>query len=134
MARSIAALLGIVLASMLPLAAASEEAQDKEAIYVSMHPHLLTNLAGGRQFVQMKAQALVNNEDTQQALQLHMPAVRHALLMHLGELRPEELRSVQQKQKFLDDAVAIMREVLDKYAAGVGAGVEGMFITSMVIQ
>lgn len=103
------------------------------AIYVSMHPHFLTNLADGKSFVQIKAQAMVSNEATQTALRLHMPAVRHELLMLLGEMKAADLKGVEQKQKFLDSAVAVMREVLTEMQAE-AADVEGMFITSMVIQ
>ena len=66
------------------------------AIYVSMHPHFLTNLADGKSFVQIKAQAMVSNEATQTALRLHMPAVRHELLMLLGEMKATDLKGVEQ--------------------------------------
>lgn len=115
------------------LASGDAEAEKTPGIYVSMHPHFLTNLAGGKQFVQIKAQAMVSNEATQSALRLHMPAVRHELLMLLGDMRAEDLKGVAQKQAFLDNAVAVMRTVLtDRHAEA--ADVQGMFITSMVIQ
>ena len=116
-------------------AGASEEGQAAKppSIYVSMHPHFLTNLADGKHFVQIKAQAMVANEETESALQLHMPAVRHELLMLLGDMQAADLKGVKQKQQFLEHAVEVMRDVLTERQAA-AADVEGMFITSMVIQ
>ncbi len=135
MLRILIPLLGAVLALTGPLSHAEEEAQEpaSKSIYVSMHPHFLTNLADGKHFVQIKAQAMVANEETQSALKLHMPAVRHELLMLLGDMQAADLKGVAQKQQFLDNAVAVMREVLIQRQAP-AADVEGMFITSMVIQ
>ena len=113
--------------------AGDSDASNQPKIYVSMHPHFLTNLADGKQFVQIKAQAMVSNEATQSALRLHMPAVRHELLMLLGDMQPADLKGVKQKQLFLDNAVAVMREILTERRAE-AADVDGMFITSMVIQ
>jgi len=110
----------------------SEDAKPA-SIYVSMHPHFLTNLADGKKFVQIKAQAMVSNEATQEALRLHMPAVRHELLMLLGDMQATDLSGVERKQLFLDNAVAVMREVLTTRHAE-ASDVQGMFITSMVIQ
>lgn len=115
------------------IAGGDSEGAKPPSIYVSMHPHFLTNLAGGKKFVQIKAQAMVSNEATQTALRLHMPAVRHELLMLLGDMQAADLKGVKQKQQFLDNAVAVMREVLTTRRAE-AADVEGMFITSMVIQ
>ncbi len=135
-ALALAAALAAGFASARQAHAAGEAEDGKPtSIYVSMHPHFLTNLAGGRRFVSIKAQALVNNEVTRDALTLHMPAIRHELLMMLAEKGAEDLNGVEQKQAFLDAAAGIMREVLARYAdEETGAGVEGMFITSMVIQ
>ncbi|MDH3452664.1 MAG: flagellar basal body-associated FliL family protein [Gammaproteobacteria bacterium] len=114
-------------------AGGEKEQAETPAIYVSMHPHFLTNLADGKRFVQIKAQAMVSNEATQSALRLHMPAVRHELLMLLGDMQAADLKGVKQKQLFLDNAVAVMREVLTARQAE-ATDVEAMFITSMVIQ
>ena len=109
-----------------------EEEEVTEAMYVSMHPHFLTNLAESRRFVQMKAQTLVSNPDTEAALKLHMPAIRHGILMRISLLTSEELRNAETKQLFLSDSLAIMKKTLEDH--GAAADVEGFFITHLIVQ
>ena len=120
--------------------AAEEEKKEGEGlfkakpIYVSMLPHFLVNLAdgGGQRFMQLKANTLVANKDTEGALKLHMPAVRHSILVKLSGLRADELRSSEQKETMRQDITETIRVTLRELSDH--DDVKGFYITSLVIQ
>jgi flagellar FliL protein len=103
-------------------------------IYVSMLPHFIVNLATEKpnRFLQLKAQVLVADKDTETALKLHMPAVRHEMIMMLSQLRPEDINSVEQKEQLIEKSLEVVRNTLEKYEAA--ANVEGFFVTNLVLQ
>ena len=99
-----------------------------------MLPHFLVNLDDGQgeKFMQIKANTLVANSDTEKALKLHMPAVRHEILMLLSHLSPEDVRTSDQKEQLRQDITEVIRVTLrelDNYD-----DVKGFYITSVVIQ
>jgi len=119
-----------------PLAAETEDGMPllkKKPIYVSMLPHFTVNLQGGGvRFMRLKANTLVANDDTKQALKLHMPAVRHNVLMKLAHLSGEDLDSGEDKDALREEIANIIRDTLREAEAP--DDVRGFFITSLVIQ
>ena len=103
-------------------------------IYVSMLPHFLVNLTNsdGQKFMQIKANTLVANKNTEEALKLHMPAVRHEILLKLTSLSPEDVRTSTQKEALREDITEIIRVTLRELAEY--DDVKGFYITSVVIQ
>ena len=103
-------------------------------IYVSMLPHFLVNLTNsdGQKFMQIKANTLVANKNTAEALTLHMPAVRHEILLKLTSLSPEDVRTSTQKEALREDITEIIRVTLRELAEY--DDVKGFYITSVVIQ
>ena len=103
-------------------------------IYVSMLPHFLVNLADGKgeKFMQIKANTLVANSDTEKALKLHMPAVRHEILMTISHLTPDDVRTSDQKEELRENITEIIRVTLRELSDY--DDVKGFYITSVVIQ
>jgi flagellar FliL protein len=119
-------------------AAAEDETVDgmplvkKKPIYVSMLPHFTVNLQGGGRFMRLKANTLVANDETKEALNLHMPAVRHNILMKLSHLTAEDFATSAQKDQLREEIAEIIRKTLrDNDEAD---DVRGFFITSLVMQ
>ena len=72
-------LFAVLIMLPAPLASHANEGEGlikSRPIYVSMLPHFLVNLDDGKgeKFMQIKANTLVANADTERALKLHMPA------------------------------------------------------------
>ena len=103
-------------------------------IYVSMLPHFLVNLADslGQRFMQLKAKTLVGDKATESALKLHMPAVRHYILMKLSHLHTKEIRSSEQKEALRQELTEIIRSTL--VVLSDQQEVKGFYITSLIIQ
>jgi flagellar FliL protein len=121
----------------LALAADGEETKSDDyskPIFVSMLPHFLVNLADnlGQRFMQLKAKTQVADKATERALMLHMPAVRHYILMKLCHLRPQDVRSSEQKEELRQELTEIIRATL--LSLSDSQDVKGFYITSLVIQ
>gem|GEM_PF-2488220 len=133
----LAAACALAMLASNPLAA--EDTEDgmpllkKKPIYVSMLPHFTVNLQGGGvRFMRLKANTLVANDDTKAALKLHMPAVRHNVLMKLAHLSGADLDSGEEKDALREEIADIIRDTLREAEAA--DDVRGFFITSLVIQ
>ena len=111
---------------------AQEEEEAHESFYVSMNPHFLANLKGDRRFIQIKAHAMVADPDTEEAVKLHIHAIRHHILMELMEMQVDDLRTPEQKDAFRRRAVDIIIGILENFNEP--ADVEDFLISSMVLQ
>ena len=67
--------------------------------------------------MQIKAQALVTDTDTEAAMKLHMPAIRHHLLMLFSDLDKEAIDSAEEKEKLTTDALETIRMTLKERGA-----------------
>lgn len=114
--------------------AEGDPAKKSKPIYVSMLPHFTVNLAGsnGQKFMRIKANTLVKDKETEAALKLHMPAIRHNVLMKLTHLKPKDVRSAKQKSQLMKDVTDVIRTTLAEL--GENSEVKGFYITSLVTQ
>ncbi len=131
--------LAILCLLLTPLATAGENEEEKglfkaKPIYVSMLPHFLVNLDDRQtqRFMQIKANTLVANKNTEKSLKLHMPAVRHGILMMLSHLTPDDVRTSEQKEALRQEITEIIRVTLRELSDH--DDVKGFYITSVVTQ
>ncbi|MGB0867113.1 MAG: flagellar basal body-associated FliL family protein [Granulosicoccaceae bacterium] len=128
---------GLVLAFSLLFASASYAEGEEDGgnsgdpLFVSMVPHFTVNLGAAR-FLNMTAETLVGDPDTKTALEKNMPAIRHAILMMLADMVPEDLSTSRQKEVMRRDITRAMRKTLKDL--GADDDVRGFYITSLVIQ
>lgn len=122
-----------VLASVSAFAEDTPEtaAASADPLFVSMVPHFTVNLGASR-FLNMTAETLVGDPDTKDDLEKHMPAIRHAILMMLADMLPEDLATSRQKEVMRRDITRAMRKTLKEL--GAEDDVRGFYITSLVIQ
>ena len=110
---------------------ATDEGSKSDPLFVSMVPHFTVNLGAAR-FLNMTAETLVGDEDTKNALEKNMPAIRHTILMMLADLVPADLATSRQKEVMRRDITRAMRKTLKDL--GTDDDVRGFYITSLVIQ
>lgn len=104
------------------------------AIYVGIDPALVVNLedVDAVRYLQVEMQVQTKKSTVEDAIKLHMPAIRNALLMLMSEQDYRELLKVTGKEKLRSAALAEVRRVL-KEQAGIG-GIDNLYFTSFVSQ
>ena len=131
-ARGLVLAVGILFAcNALAEDEAPAAAEKADPLFVSMVPHFTVNLGAAR-FLNMTAETLVGDKDTKTALEKNMPAIRHAVLMMLADMVPEDLATSRQKEVMRRDITRAMRKTLKEL--GTDDDIRGFYITSLVIQ
>ncbi len=109
-------LLGLLLLIFtLPLMAADEpEKVELTPGYVSMGEAMVLNLATDSPrltFVQLKADVLVRDEDSIDSVTLHMPALRHQVILMLSEQDSAKMKSPVEREKLRKQITDKVRSV-----------------------
>ncbi len=106
----IAALLGFGPAHATEKTAAAAGSSD----YVSLGEPLVLNLDGGRQlsFLQISADVLVTDSDTKYAVKLHVPAIRHKLIMLLSERKTGDIKSPATREEIRQQATREIKQLI----------------------
>lgn len=132
-ARGLVLAVGILFAcnALAEDEAPAEGPAKADPLFVSMVPHFTVNLGAAR-FLNMTAETLVGDKVTKNALEKNMPAIRHAILMMLADMVPEDLATSRQKEVMRRDITRAMRKTLKEL--GTDDDVRGFYITSLVIQ
>jgi flagellar protein FliL len=109
-------------------------ASKKNTLYIALDPALVVNLedADTVRYLQVEMQLQTKKPAVEEAVKLHMPALRNALLMLLSEQDYHELLKVTGKEKLRVASLAAVRRVL-KEQADMG-GVDNLYFTSFVSQ
>ncbi len=130
-------LIGLVLLMLhLPLIAADEAAsQQITPGYVSLGEAMVLNLAtdGPRLvFVQLKADILVRDELNLEQVKLHVPALRHQVILMLSEQNVANVKSALEREKLRK---AITEKVKSVYKELTGSDdIEDVLFTSFLVQ
>ena len=104
-----------------------------ELLYTKLYPDFIVNLRGsGSHFLMVTTQIRTRlQSDIDNAL-LHLPALRHNLLMLMGEISYRDALSVEGRQKLADDALAAIQRVLDEEVGG--SEVEAVLFTDYLVE
>lgn len=98
-------LLGLVFILLSqPLMAADEEPApaQKTPAYVSLGDPMVLNLASGDKrlaYLQVKVDVLVKDEDQQDLVKLHAPALRHEVILALSEQKSTDMKSPLKREE-----------------------------------
>ncbi len=130
--------LGLCLMAVLvmPLWAAEEGDEEvaRDPSYVKLSPAFVVNLkrGTGAKFLQVKAEVLVNSKEAAEEVKLHMPAVRHTLIMQLSNQDGRAIRSIETREQLRKDSEAAVKKVLEEMTGE--PVIEGLFFTNYVVQ
>lgn len=115
------------------LAADEEEGQEKKpAVYYSVKPSLIANVTGKAKYARCDIQLMVADEESLAGVQLHAPAIRHELLLLLGEQKGEDLKDPKGKERFRQSALSAVGSVV-KAQTGTNS-IKDLFFTSFFVQ
>jgi len=107
----------------------------KEAIYFPIFPAFVANVItdGDKpKFMQADVTVMAHDQADIDAFQLHMPAIRNALIMLFAGSRYDELSTADGKEKLRLASLATIRSSMEK-AYGKPA-IEDVYFTRLVIQ
>lgn len=127
-------LLGLLGLLAMPAGAAGEEDVEKNPSYVKLSPAFVVNMkrGTGAKFLQVKAEVLVNSPEAAELVKLHMPAIRHAMIMQLSNQDGRAIRSIETREKLRKDSEAAIRKTLEDMTGK--PVIDGLFFTNYVIQ
>ncbi len=112
--------------------AEEEEKEKKKIAYFSLKPSLISNVHGKARYARFDVQLLTDDETKLPDLQLHAPAIRHELLLLLGDQKGEDLQNPKGKERFRQDALSAAGEVIKKHTGT--NSVKDLFFTSFFVQ
>lgn len=93
---------------------------------------VLVNLEGRRHYLRADIQLLVDSKDHAERIRMHMPPVRHALIMLFSNRNPEQLSVADEREKLRQAALVDITKILQKY--GAADGLKDLFFTDFLIQ
>ncbi|RMG55457.1 MAG: flagellar basal body protein FliL [Gammaproteobacteria bacterium] len=127
-------LLSLLLVPTLLMAADEEQAKGGEPQYVNLSPAFVVNVkrGTGARFLQVKADVLVNSKEDAKLVELHMPLIRHTMIMTLSDRDGRRIRTIQMREQLRSEAEEAIRKAL-KEATGKEV-IQGLFFTDFVVQ
>ena len=126
-------LLLAVVASVVPASEDEPAGAEGQALYVKFHPDFIVNLNADRpRFLMVTVQGMSRESEGIAAAKHHMAAIRHHILMLLSEQTEASIKSVADKKRLMDDALARIQDLL---VAETGKrGIEAVYFTDFVLE
>lgn len=109
------------------------EPEKKELAYFLLRPSLVVNIKGrGAKFARIEVQLMTTNKDRIKEIELHVPALRHELLLLLSEETGKKLKTQEGRENFRQQALAAVQQVIEEQ---VGENlIDDIFFTSFLVQ
>lgn len=123
----------LLLVTCLPVSAAEEAATNPG--YVSLGEPLVLNLTteGTRlSFVQLKADVLIKDEGDTDLVKLHIPALRHQLILMLSEQNAADMKTVAKREQLRQKISEKMRSVFKELTGK--DDIEEVLFSSFLVQ
>ncbi|OQX31135.1 MAG: hypothetical protein B0D96_00385 [Candidatus Sedimenticola endophacoides] len=132
-------LMSILAFLLMPNAMAADEDGDApppKTAYHSLSPSLISNLQGQRKYVRCDIQLMTKGEDKLELIKQHDPAIRHELLMLLGDQAAAELKTPKGKEVLRKQALEAVNRVLAELTELTEEQklVKDLFFTSFFVQ
>ncbi len=102
--------------------------------YFSIEPPIVVNIyhPDRIKFLQVDIQVKVKNSSIVDAIELHKPAIRHAMLMLISNQKIDEIKTVKGKEKLRKDALSTIQKVLKENTGS--EGISELYFTGFIIQ
>ncbi|MGM8227505.1 flagellar basal body-associated FliL family protein [Cellvibrio sp. ARAG 10.3] len=115
-------------------AASEAEPTKQPAIYYPLSPAFVVNFEdrGRSRFLQAELTLLLRDPDVPKALDMHMPAIRNALVMLLSGQSFETLQTAEGKEALREQALVKIQEVLQQEIGK--PGIEQVLFVNFVMQ
>ncbi|MGB5327643.1 MAG: flagellar basal body-associated FliL family protein [Gammaproteobacteria bacterium] len=124
----------ILLLGFTQARAAEEEAAPTTSAYVSLGDPMVLNLSGTKRltFLQISADVLVSDADAEETIKLHVPAIRHSLIMLLSEQKAGDIKSPTKREEIRQQATAQVQSLM--VALSGSSDVSDILFSSILVQ
>jgi len=114
--------------------AVDAEPARQSAIYFPLKPPIIVNFqARGRQrFLQAELTLMARDNETIEAVELHMPMIRNSLVMLFGGQIYEDMQTAEGKELLRQEALTEVQRLLEQETGN--PGVEQILFTNFVMQ
>ena len=104
----------ILLLGFTQARAAEDEPAPTSSAYVSLGDPMVLNLSGTSRltFLQISADVLVSDSDAEETIKLHVPAIRHSLIMLLSEQKASDIKSPDKHEEIRRQATAQVQSLM----------------------
>ena len=96
----------------ISFAYAEETAEPAKISYVELKPSIVSNLTGGPKYIRCDIQLMTEHAAEVPDIKLHMPAIRHAILMLIAGEDGNLLKSHKGKEALRKKALKAVQETL----------------------
>lgn len=133
-------LLLVLLLLFAPLAQAAEDEaapKKKEPAYVPIgEKPLVLNLTGGKRgrltFLQVAADVLVKDDEAKAAVEQHIPAIRHQVILTLSEQKADDLKTPATREKIRQQLTNQVRDLVEQLTDN--NDVDEVLFTTFLVQ
>ena len=132
------ACMALILSVLFPagLVFAADDAPPQEnsqsALFYKLTPSLITNVQGRAAYVRCDIQLMTRGENKLDQIALHEPALRHELLLMLGDQQSDTVTTPKGKEKLRKALLKAVRGVMESHACG--DCVDDPYFTSFFVQ
>ena len=128
--RSIRSL--ILLSALITTPVFAEGESAPSISYYEMKPSLVVNLASGGKYMRTDIQLMTRDDGFKEQLELHGPAIRHALLMLLSEQDGKTIKTPEGKENLRKQAMSTVSDVMKELSGK--DSLQGLFFTTFYVQ
>ncbi len=102
--------------------------------YFSIEPPIVVNIYHPKRikFLQVDTQVKVIDSTVIDAIELHQPAIRHAMIVLISSQNINEMRTVKGKEKLRKEALETIKKVLKEKTGK--EGITELYFTGFIIQ
>jgi flagellar FliL protein len=112
--RSIARILAGLFTALLTSAAPAADEAEVDIAYYALKPSIVSNLAGGPKYIRCDVQLMTEAASELPDVELHSPALRHAILMLIAAQDGKQLQTREGKESLRQAALASVQSQLEE--------------------
>lgn len=116
-------------------AAEDTESVEKTATYISLGKPMVLNLSnqkGRLSFLQLTADVITNDSSSEEMIKIHIPAIRHQLIVLLSEQPARDMKSSAKREEIRSVATAQVQALMADL--GTGASISEVLFSSILVQ
>jgi len=126
---TVISLIGLLCLNSSVLAEGGGTAQP---VYHKLSPSLVANLASGAKYIRCDVELMTLNPERMPDIELHAPALRHALLMLFSHQDGDELQTAEGKSALLQQSLETTRKVMKEQSGE--SSIDEVFFTTYFVQ